>query len=68
MISQPCQQQQQQQQHMSIKEVNNQYHKFDKINVKVGKDLDLVESGQCEQPQEVCFFFFDHLLWRFLVF
>lgn len=37
---------------MSLKEVTTQYAKFDKTNIKVTKDLDLVESGQCESPQE----------------
>lgn len=37
---------------MSLKEVTTQYTKFDKINVKVTKDLDNIESGQCEDPQD----------------
>jgi hypothetical protein len=37
---------------MSLKEVNTQYSKFDKIHTNVNKELDNIESGQCESPQE----------------
>jgi hypothetical protein len=37
---------------MSLKELTTQFGKFDKISVKVRKDLDLVESNQVENPQD----------------
>lgn len=40
---------------MSIAEINAEFKKYDATFKVVDNGLDHIETGQCENPQEVCF-------------
>ena len=41
---------------MSLAEIDTQFKRYDTTYTLVDKEIECVETGQCDSPQEVCLF------------